>query len=144
MTRFAPNAFERRSDDLVPFLLKKVIMVPIPLPRRSSDVTSPNSIPTIATYLIQQKDEQVPDESIEEEWAEDADVPDMLRAKIATLKIWRYRCLAHTSSKEVCAPVLKLYLALLKHSGSPTDAPEEYVFPSRLPGLIHPYGSLQS
>ncbi|KDQ60158.1 hypothetical protein JAAARDRAFT_711869 [Jaapia argillacea MUCL 33604] len=96
LARFAPDAFEQRSDVVMAFVLKQVIMVPIP-PEHQQDITS------------------------EGEWYPDSQVPALLKAKIICLKICRNRCLAHSSSEsavDISAPVIKMLTTLLRNEGS--------------------------
>lgn len=79
------------------FLLKKLLMVPQPV-----------------------ESESMEDDG--EEWFENDDVPELLRAKLQALKVCRYRCLAaHAKggekAVEVAAPVMKMYATLLEHNG---------------------------
>ncbi|KAE9387817.1 cohesin-associated protein Pds5 [Gymnopus androsaceus JB14] len=93
--RFAPEAFEQKSDVITAFLLKKLLMLP--------------SLPP----------EGVEDD--EEEWVEDDDVSNNLKAKIVALKVLRYRSMAHADSKnalDISTPVLKMLASLLDHGGS--------------------------
>jgi len=56
-----------------------------------------------------------------EEWVEDEDVSDNLRAKLLSLKVCRNRGLAHSASEkalEIATPVLKMLATLLEHNGS--------------------------
>ncbi|KAF9527490.1 cohesin-associated protein Pds5 [Crepidotus variabilis] len=95
VARFAPDAFEQKSDVIVTHLVKKVLMVPI---------LSENS------------------EDDEEEWYEDpSQIPDLLRARILSIKVLRNRCMAHASSEQalqIAAPVLKLLPSLIEHEGN--------------------------
>jgi sister-chromatid-cohesion protein PDS5 len=57
----------------------------------------------------------------EEEWADESEVSDNLRAKILALKICRNRSLAHAAADnaiEIATPVLKMLATLLEHGGS--------------------------
>lgn len=57
----------------------------------------------------------------EDEWAEDCNVPPILRAKILCLKVCRHRCLTYASSEaalEIGNPVLKMFATLLDYGGS--------------------------
>ncbi|KAJ7839550.1 armadillo-type protein [Mycena olivaceomarginata] len=93
--RFAPDAFEHRSDVLTEVLVKDLLMVP--------------------THPL---DEAM---DTEEEWADEADVSDNLRAKILALKVCRNRSLAHADKEnalEIATPVLKMLATLLEHGGS--------------------------
>ncbi|KAJ7145311.1 armadillo-type protein [Mycena crocata] len=93
--RFAPDAFEHKSDVLMAFLLKDLLMIP----------TSP-------------LDEDI---DMDEEWADESEVSDNLRAKILALKVCRNRSLAHASADnalEIATPVLKMLATLLEHGGS--------------------------
>ncbi|KAJ7695426.1 cohesin-associated protein Pds5 [Mycena rosella] len=93
--RFTPDAFEHKSDVLTAFLLKELLMVP--------------------THPL---DDAM---DTEEEWADESEVSDNLRAKILALKVCRNRSLAHASSEnalEIATPVLKMLATLLEHGGS--------------------------
>ncbi|KAF8067855.1 armadillo-type protein [Lyophyllum atratum] len=95
VARFAPEAFEHKSDVIMTFLLKQVLMVPT-LPKPD-------------------------DMDVDEEWVPDEDVSPTLRAKILSLKVCRYRSLAHAPSDQaldISTPVLKMFATLLEHSGS--------------------------
>ncbi|KAJ7135989.1 cohesin-associated protein Pds5 [Mycena epipterygia] len=93
--RFAPDAFEHKSDVLTAFLLKELLMVP--------------------THPL---DDAM---DTEEEWADESEVSHNLRAKILALKVCRNRSLAHASADnalEIATPVLKMLATLLEHGGS--------------------------
>ncbi|KIL63535.1 hypothetical protein M378DRAFT_192889 [Amanita muscaria Koide BX008] len=95
LARFAPEAFERRSDVIMSFLLKKVLMVPI----------------------VANQEEMETDE----EWFEDYEVLEELRAKLLALKVCRNRSLAFGSSEkalEIATPVLKMLSSVLENNGS--------------------------
>ncbi|KAJ3791729.1 hypothetical protein GGU11DRAFT_826083 [Lentinula aff. detonsa] len=49
-----------------------------------------------------------------EEWVEDDEVSDNLKAKIAALKLSRYRTISHANSKNVLTPVLKMLVTMLR------------------------------
>ncbi|EDR01919.1 uncharacterized protein LACBIDRAFT_254367 [Laccaria bicolor S238N-H82] len=90
--RYAPDAFESKSEVIMTFLLKRIFMIPTP-----------------------------PDPVCSEEWVEDEDVSDNLRAKLLSLKVCRNRGLAHSASEkalEIATPVLKMLATLLEHNGS--------------------------
>ena len=56
-----------------------------------------------------------------EEWVEDEDVPELLRAKVLALKTCRNRCLSHAGSEkamEIATPVMKLCATLLEQNGT--------------------------
>ncbi|KAJ7637138.1 armadillo-type protein [Roridomyces roridus] len=96
--RFAPDAFEQRSDILMTFLVKKLLMVP--------------------THKL---DDEMDTEEEAEEWASDEEVSDNLRAKILAIKVCRFRCLAHVGADnavEIATPVLKLLASLIDNGGS--------------------------
>ncbi|KAG6859651.1 hypothetical protein C0993_003645, partial [Termitomyces sp. T159_Od127] len=103
VARFAPAAFEHKSDVITTFLLKKVLMVPVPLDPDEMDV--------------------------DEEWISDEDMSFTLRAKILALKVFRYRSLAHAGDEqavEISTPVFKMFTTLLEYGGSFTgEAGEE-------------------
>ncbi|KAJ7039761.1 armadillo-type protein [Mycena alexandri] len=93
--RFAPDAFEHRSDVLIEFLLKRLLMVP--------------------THPL---DDAM---DTEEEWADDSEVSDNLRAKILAIKVFRNRSLVHAGADnalEMATPVLKMLATLLDNGGS--------------------------
>ncbi|KAF7289956.1 hypothetical protein MIND_01370800 [Mycena indigotica] len=93
--RHAPDAFEHKSDVLMDFLIKKLLMVP--------------------THPLDE------DMESDEEWAEEDKISDNLRAKVFAIKVCRNRCLAHATSenaRELSTPVLKLLGRLVQNSGS--------------------------
>ncbi|PPQ70235.1 hypothetical protein CVT25_011295 [Psilocybe cyanescens] len=95
LVKFTPDAFEQKSDVIMTYLIKRVLMVPSP--------ADPN------------------DEDAEEEWVENDEIPDELRTKVLALKVCRNRCLAHATSEqalEIATPVLKVLATLLEHDGS--------------------------
>ncbi|KAF8999085.1 armadillo-type protein [Cyathus striatus] len=108
--KFAPDAFEHKSDTIMDILVKKVLMTPSPV-----------------------DDDQMDDD---EEWFEDDEVPAALSAKLLAIKVCRNRCLAHASSEkalEIAAPVLKMLATLLDYSGSmSSDIIENPKFMSRM------------
>ncbi|PPQ74839.1 hypothetical protein CVT26_005219 [Gymnopilus dilepis] len=100
--RFAPEAFEQKSDVLITYLIKRVLMVRHPPPEGTPE-----------------------DSEYEEEWVENEDVPPALRAKLQALKVCRNRCLAYANQEEdkdkaleVATPALKLFATLVEHEGS--------------------------
>ncbi|KAH9477762.1 Sister chromatid cohesion protein pds5 [Psilocybe cubensis] len=110
LVKFAPDAFEQKSDVIITYLIKRVLMVPSP--------ADPN------------------EEDSEEEWIENDEIPDELRAKVLAVKVCRNRCLSHAASEqalEIATPVLKLLATLLEHDGSLSLQVEENPkFKSRL------------
>ncbi|KAK7046668.1 sister chromatid cohesion protein pds5 [Favolaschia claudopus] len=93
--RFAPDAFEHKSDVLTAYLVKQLLMIP--------------------THRL--------DDAMEtdEEWADESEISDNLRAKILALKVCRNRSLAHAEKEnalEIATPVLKMLATLLDNSGS--------------------------
>lgn len=66
----------------------------------------------------------------EEEWADESEVSDNLRAKVLALKVCRNRSLAHAKEEnalEIATPVLKMLATLLEHGGSfVADSGEEW------------------
>ncbi|KIJ63153.1 hypothetical protein HYDPIDRAFT_113739 [Hydnomerulius pinastri MD-312] len=95
IARFQPDAFEHKSDSIMTFLIKKLLM------RRH------------------QADSEEMD--VDNDWAEDDNVSPIQKARILALKVCRNRCLAHASTGmalEVATPVLKMFSTLLEHSGS--------------------------
>ncbi|KAJ7755342.1 armadillo-type protein [Mycena maculata] len=100
LARFAPDAFEHKSEEVMTFLLKKLLVVP--------------------TQLL---DDDV-DTGEAEEWADESEVSDNLRAKILALKVCRYRTLAHAEADtalEIATPVLKMLATLVDYGGSLTE-----------------------
>ncbi|GBE89081.1 armadillo-type protein [Sparassis latifolia] len=92
-----PDAFEPKSDVIVAFLLKQVLM-------------APNENEYMET-----------DEENVEEWGEEADVTSEVRAKVLALKVCRNRCLAHAADAtalEIAKPALKMFATLLQYNGS--------------------------
>ena len=71
-----------------------------------------------------------------EEWMENDEVPDVLRAKLQALKLFRNRSLAHGAAEnalEIATPALKMFATLLEHNGSLNpEAEEKYAFSSQL------------
>lgn len=69
-----------------------------------------------------------------EEWAPDADVSSLTKAKLLSMKICRNRCIAHggsDSALDLGNPVLTMFLTLLAHGGSMSEeARDECVFSS--------------
>ncbi|KAJ7207075.1 armadillo-type protein [Mycena pura] len=108
--RFAPDAFEHKSDVLMTFLLKDLLMIP--------------------THPL----DDVMD--TDEEWADESEVSDNLRAKILALKVCRNRSIAHAASEnalEIATPVLKMMATLLEHRGSfMADSEEDKKVMSRM------------
>ncbi|KAF8156995.1 armadillo-type protein [Crassisporium funariophilum] len=132
LARFAPDAFEQRSDVIMTYLIKRILMVPslIPPPKLKARTTDAEG-----------QDEDDPSSEKEaaeddEEWVEDGEVSDELRAKVLSLKVCRNRCLAHATSEqalEIAAPVLKLLATLVEHEGSlSVDAEEDPKVKSRM------------
>uniref|UniRef100_A0A0W0GEX7 Cohesin-associated protein pds5 n=2 Tax=Moniliophthora roreri TaxID=221103 RepID=A0A0W0GEX7_MONRR len=110
LVQFAPNAFESKSDVITKFLLKKLLMVPNPSP-----------------------DDDMDDG---EEWCEDAVLPDLTRAKVTALKVFRHRSLSHKdkpNALELSTPVLKMLAMLLDQEGTlATDADQDRKVLSRM------------
>ncbi|KAF8869879.1 armadillo-type protein, partial [Infundibulicybe gibba] len=109
-SRFAPESFEDKSDVLMSYLLKSVLMVPTP----------PNS----------------DDMDLGEEWAEEHELSLELQARILVLKVCRYRGLAHATSEkalETSAPTLKMLATLLEYGGCfNIESPEDPKVMSRM------------
>ncbi|CCM05112.1 uncharacterized protein FIBRA_07319 [Fibroporia radiculosa] len=98
----SPDAFEQKSDVIMAFLLKQVLM---------------------------QKLDPSDDIDMDQEWVEDSAMSPELRAQVLALKVCRNRCRAHASTEtalDISRPVLKMFVTLLQHNGSFTaDAPDE-------------------
>ncbi|KAF8624977.1 hypothetical protein AX15_005612 [Amanita polypyramis BW_CC] len=93
--RYAPDAFERNSDVIMSFLLKDLLMIPV--------VANSEDMET------------------DEEWFEDHEVPNQLKAKLLALKVCRNRSLAFGSSDKAldfATPVLKMFASILENNGS--------------------------
>ncbi|KAI0047729.1 cohesin-associated protein Pds5 [Auriscalpium vulgare] len=91
----APEAFELKSEDVVAFLIKGVLMKPIP--------PDPDDMDT------------------DVEWVEDDSMTPALRARLLSLKVCRNRCLAHVESEsalEIATPVLKMFNSIMENTGS--------------------------
>ncbi|KAK0480865.1 armadillo-type protein [Armillaria novae-zelandiae] len=105
----APDAFESKSDVITEFLVKKLLMVP--------------QLPD-------------PDDDTEEEWVEDDVMPDLLRAKILALKVFKNRTLAYADSDKglmVSGPPLKIFKQLVEMNGAlSSDVTEDPKFMTRL------------
>jgi len=122
LAKMAPDAFESKSDVIMAFLLKEVLMTPsVPDPVRGL-----SSVIGCSPSILQFPQDVMDDG---EEWVEDDDVSPALSAKVLSLKVCRNRSLAHASSDtalEISTPVLKMFATLLEHSGSFTaDAADE-------------------
>ncbi|KAK0446041.1 armadillo-type protein [Desarmillaria tabescens] len=105
----APDAFESKSDVITEFLVKKLLMIP--------------QLPD-------------PDDDTEEEWVEDDVMPDILRAKILALKVFKNRSLAYADSDKglmVSGPPLKIFKQLVEANGAlSSDVAEDPKFMARL------------
>ncbi|KIM42318.1 hypothetical protein M413DRAFT_444743 [Hebeloma cylindrosporum] len=102
IARFSPDAFEQKSDVIMGFLIKRILMLPSP-----PDPEDPNQ---------------------EIEWVEDANISDDLRRKLLSLKVCRNRCLAHATSEqalEIATPVLRLLTRLVECDGTLNPETEE-------------------
>ncbi|KAF9068921.1 armadillo-type protein [Rhodocollybia butyracea] len=102
--RFVPDAFEQKSDVITVFLLKRLLMVP--------------NLPPL----------DIEDDG--EEWAEDDEISNNLKARIVALKVLRYRTISHANSKnavDISTPVFRMLATILDHGGSLSgnDAVEE-------------------
>ncbi|KAL5521605.1 PDS5 [Sanghuangporus sanghuang] len=100
MIRFAPDAFEQRSETIVEFLLKEVLMRPC--------------LDDGATMEV---GEDV------DEWEDEDKLPPRALAKSLALKVCRHRCLVHANSEsaaDMASPVIKLLVTLLEKGGALT------------------------
>ncbi|GJE86522.1 hypothetical protein PsYK624_026020 [Phanerochaete sordida] len=98
----SPVAFEERSDIITSYLLKHVIMVPIP--------DNPDLMHT------------------DEEWVEDAYVWPELRARVAALKVFRARVLAHADpqkAQELAKSTHTMCCTILDNQGSAKPGQED-------------------
>ncbi|KAN0111727.1 Armadillo-type fold [Russula decolorans] len=90
-----PDAFETKSEEIMNFIVKQILMTP----------------------SLRDPDEM----DVGAEWIEKSDVPPSLSKKIKALKVCRNRCLAHATSDaalDIATPVLRMLFALLEHGGS--------------------------
>ncbi|KAF8491907.1 armadillo-type protein [Russula emetica] len=90
-----PDAFESKSEEIMNFIVKQILMTP----------------------SLRDPDEM----DVDAEWIEKSDVPPSLSKKIKALKVCRNRCLAHATSDsalDIATPVLRMLFALLEHGGS--------------------------
>ncbi|KAI0305166.1 hypothetical protein B0F90DRAFT_1808987 [Multifurca ochricompacta] len=95
LAQTSPDAFESKSEVIMNFIVKQILMTPSPPDPDNMDV--------------------------DVEWIEEADVPPSLSMKIIALKVCRHRCLAHAASEtalDMATPVLRMFFALLEHGGS--------------------------
>ncbi|KAI0790526.1 armadillo-type protein [Abortiporus biennis] len=91
----APDAFEEKSDVIMAFLLKKILMGPTP--------SDPDRM------------------EVENDWIEDSDLHPRLRAKLLALKTCRNRCLVNASTEnalDIVKPVLKMFTTLVTYGGA--------------------------
>ncbi|KAF5390105.1 hypothetical protein D9757_003848 [Collybiopsis confluens] len=114
LARFVPDAFEQKSDVVTQFLLKKLLMIPsLPPVGHLSPIFPPGYLNVNRAQAGQEDDG--------EEWIEDEDVSNNLRAKVVALKLFRHRCVAHADSKnsiEIATPVLKMLTTITLQAGS--------------------------
>ncbi|KAL1759171.1 armadillo-type protein [Schizophyllum commune] len=106
--RYQPDAFEQKSDTIMAFLLKEVLMKTIP-PDDETDETA--------------------------EWIPDEDMWPALRAKILAVKACRWRCLSYASGDKalmVARPVLVMLMNLLEGNGTFAKEPENVKAMSRM------------
>ncbi|THH06894.1 hypothetical protein EW145_g3765 [Phellinidium pouzarii] len=97
MVRFAPDAFEQKSDVIIAFLLKETLLQP------------------------SMTDESMEFDEDADEWAEEDNLPALAKAKVLALKVCRHRCLVHSKSEtalDVATPVLKLLVTILENGGA--------------------------
>ncbi|KAH9985602.1 armadillo-type protein [Russula vinacea] len=90
-----PDAFESKSEEIMNFVVKQILMTP----------------------SLRDPDEM----DIDAEWVEESDVPPSLSKKIIALKVCRNRCLAHATSDaalDIATPVIRMLFALLEQGGS--------------------------
>ncbi|PFH47385.1 hypothetical protein AMATHDRAFT_152196 [Amanita thiersii Skay4041] len=110
LARYSPSAFELNSEVLMSFLFKNVLMTPI-----------------VASTV---------DMEMDDEWIEDDEVPNELKAKLLALKVCRNRSLAFASSEnalEIATPVLKMFTTILENRGTlAPDANEDSRVMSRM------------
>ncbi|KIK94536.1 hypothetical protein PAXRUDRAFT_827895 [Paxillus rubicundulus Ve08.2h10] len=110
IARFQPDAFEHKSDAIMAFLIKKLLMG-----RHQED----------------------PEEmDVDDDWVQDDDMTPLQSARMLALKVCRNRCLANASSEtalDIATPVLKMFSTLLEHYGSySADAPDSPQVKSRM------------
>ncbi|KAI5121999.1 hypothetical protein M0805_001831 [Coniferiporia weirii] len=103
MVRFAPDAFEQKSDIIVAFLLKETLL--------QSSMTDSMEV----------------DEN-SEEWVEEDKLPALAQAKILALKVCRHRCLVHSKAEtalDVVTPVLKMLATILENEGAISEESQD-------------------
>ena len=125
MARFKPNAFEHRSDTIMAFLIKKLLVNRRPKdPVRMLPLDSRDR--HLTCFVI--KGEM----DVDDDWELDKDMAPIQKARILALKVCRNRCLANASAEsavELATPALKMFLTLLEHSGSfSANAPDRLGF----------------
>ncbi|KAH9039613.1 armadillo-type protein [Lactarius pseudohatsudake] len=95
LAQTAPDSFETKSEVIMNFIVKQILMSPSPPDPGDMDVDI--------------------------EWIERADVPPSLSKRVLALKVCRNRCLAHAESDtalDMATPALKMFFALLENGGS--------------------------
>ncbi|KAH9161402.1 hypothetical protein EDB89DRAFT_2080638 [Lactarius sanguifluus] len=95
LAQTAPDSFESKSEVIMNFIVKQILMSPSPPDPGDMDVDI--------------------------EWIERADVPPSLSKRVLALKVCRNRCLAHAESDtalDMATPALKMFFALLENGGS--------------------------
>jgi sister-chromatid-cohesion protein PDS5 len=95
LAQTAPDAFESKSEAIMNFIVKQILMSPSPPDPGDMDV--------------------------DVEWVERADVPPSFNKRVLALKVCRNRCLAHAESDsalDIATPALKMFFALLENGGS--------------------------
>ncbi|KIJ30528.1 hypothetical protein M422DRAFT_36533 [Sphaerobolus stellatus SS14] len=100
LVKHLPDAFEQKSEVIVAFIVKEVLM------RNSEDAM------------------EVDEDETLEEWSPDSGVSALTKAKLLSIKICRNRCIAHGKSefaKDVGGPVIKILVAILQNNGAVKD-----------------------
>ncbi|EJD39136.1 hypothetical protein AURDEDRAFT_71387 [Auricularia subglabra TFB-10046 SS5] len=97
VAKYAPETFEAHSEPIIEFVVQQVLMQP-----------------------CENEDEM----DVEDEWAEDDDLPPLARAKLISLKMCRNRSIAQAGTEtamDVTTPVLKMLFSILENNGSVKD-----------------------
>uniref|UniRef100_D8QDI4 Uncharacterized protein n=1 Tax=Schizophyllum commune (strain H4-8 / FGSC 9210) TaxID=578458 RepID=D8QDI4_SCHCM len=105
--RYQPDAFEQKSETIMAFLLKEVLLKAIP--------------PDDVRLTLHETDETA-------EWIPDEEMWPALRAKILAVKACRWRCLSYASGDKalmIARPVLVMLMNLLEGNGTFLKEPEK-------------------
>jgi sister-chromatid-cohesion protein PDS5 len=102
LARTAPDAYESKSEAIMNFIVKQILMSPSPL----DPVGSLHLVISLMPY-------EWGDMDVDVEGVERADVPPSFNQRVLALKVCRNRCLAHAESDsalDIATPALKMSL----------------------------------